>query len=485
MSIMRWNKTAILAWGVCVVIILVAAFGVAQVLLTSREGGDPSQLAINVFFGLIPIAFGIVGALILSRQARNVVGWLVMTPALALIVSDALSTYVQSISAPPPEPSPFLLFSIWFSSTSWVLFIFPLFFIALLFPTGRPTSTRWRWVAWYAIGMICFFYLVTLFGETMTPQNWTNGTPWTVRNPIGFIPDQVLDEVFSTPWGIALAALTILSVISLIVRYRRGGAVERAQIKWVLYACGVFAIVYVPLLGVAGNARGILGAIVNILFGLGVLGFPLAIGIAILRYRLFDIEIIIHRTLVYVPLTAIMAGVFAASITLTQKVFVSLAGQSSEAASVLTTLVVVAAFDPIKTWLQKNVDKYFKDTADGTKRLKAFNDKVRSVLQVIDPGQVARTALDEAVASLHATGGEVNLALKTRPPFAYATDNWQGNAKLSFPLSLNGAAMGRMELGGRNNGAEYAPEEKALLQQTADLISRAVELVESPGAASL
>lgn len=481
MSMTRWNKAAILAWGLCVVITIVSAFDVGQVLLNRQAQGDASQLVTRVFFDFIPIAFGIVGALILSRQPRNVLGWLLMTPALSLVLGDAANSYVQTISAPPPQPSSFLLFSLWFSATSWVLFIFPLFFIALLFPTGSPTSKRWRWVVAYAVGLICFFYVVSLFSDTLTPQNRTNGTPWTIRNPIGFIPAAVIGEIFSIGWGIALAALAILCLISLIVRYRRGGPVERAQLKWVLYACGIFAVVYVPLLGAEGNAQGILGAVLNVLFGLGVLGFPLAIGIAILRYRLFDIEIIIHRTLVYVPLTAIMAGVFAASITITQKVFVSLAGQSSEAAGVLTTLVVVAAFDPVKTWLQKIVDKHFKETVDGAKRLRAFNERVRNVLQVIDPAQVARTALDEAVASLSATGGEVYLTLKSRAPLAYATDKWQGNAKLAVPLCLNGAPMGRLELGGRKDGAEYAPEERAILEQTAALIGRALELVESPG----
>jgi len=115
------------------------------------------------------------------------------------------------------------------------------------------------------------------------------------------------------------------------------------------------------------------------LLALAFLLFPLSIGIAILRYHLYDIDIIIRRTLVYVPLTAILAGVFAASIKLTQALFAGLAGTQSEATTVLTTLIVVAAFEPLKGWLQRMVNARFKEGPDPEQRWKDYGQQVRDV----------------------------------------------------------------------------------------------------------
>jgi hypothetical protein len=197
-----------------------------------------------------------------------------------------------------------------------------------------------------------------------------------------------------------------LCVLSVFVRYRRSGFVEREQLKWFLYACTVFIAVYAAagFLYIGVEPPDWLGVLLNVAFLL----FPFAIGIAILRYRLYDIDIIIRRTLVYVPLTGILAGVFAACIKVTQALFAGLTGAQSEAATVLTTLIVVA-FDPVKGRLQRMVDARFKTGSDPEQRWKDYGKQVKTFIEMSDAEASARRLLEEAAAFFEAKGGAVFL----------------------------------------------------------------------------
>lgn len=356
---MKLNRTSVLAWLVCGAMVVATLINLARALLTTQAQGNFLQIAGLIIASLLPIASGGVGALILSNQPRNVIGWLLMLPPLAVLFEPLIRFQVESVTVPPVSPSLPLLISAYLINALWVVLVFPLFFIALLFPTGSPPSPRWRWIVGWAVGMPIFFLGVAAFAREFGPDPGISGVRWTVRNPIGFLSLEMLQTIL-IPWGVALGVLTLVSVASLFVRYRRATVVERLQIKWLLFACALFALGYTPGLFVQGDLRGLAADLFNVFFPLAILAFPLAIGIAILRFRLFDIDVILRRTVTYALVTALLVIVFFGSVILLQQVFSALtrSGQN-EIVTVLSTLAIAALFIPVRNRVQNVIDRRF------------------------------------------------------------------------------------------------------------------------------
>jgi hypothetical protein len=214
-------------------------------------------------------------------------------------------------------------------------------------------------------------------------------------------------------------------------------------------------------------------------FSFSVLGITL--GIAILRYRLFDIRLVIRRTLIYVPLTAIVAGIFAASITLSQRLFFALTGASSDFATGLATLITVAAFDPVKSRIERFVEARFKDVPDPARPLHTVRDRAREILLILEPRESARNVLDAAVQAFDAVGGAVLERNGAGEVAIYQVGKWSGAAKMSVPFgdgSKDGStSVYTLALGARRNGAEYTREDRELLQQTLEPVRQALRLV--------
>jgi hypothetical protein len=245
---------------------------------------------------------------------------------------------------------------VWLNGWGWVLLIFPLLSIPLLFPTGRPPSPRWRWVLWMGVGMLVFFTFVATFAKEW---GFIEGYEWAVQNPIGFVSQEWFNTYFGVPWSIALAALTVLSVLSLFVRYKGAGILEREQIKWLLYACAIFILFYLPGIWIS-DRQDTVNVIWSLLFVLGILTIPLSIAVAILRYRLYDIDVIIRRTLVYGGLTATLALIYFGGIVLLQGLLATFTGESrSEVVTVVTTLAIAALFTPLRRRIQHDIDRRF------------------------------------------------------------------------------------------------------------------------------
>jgi hypothetical protein len=251
-----------------------------------------------------------------------------------------------------------LLFASWFDGVSWAFLIFPILLLPLLFPTGRPPAPRWRWVIYLAIGMIGLFTVVGAFSHQF--QSSGDGLDWSVDNPIGFIHVEALfDQYLMTPWTISLGILTVSCAAALVVRYRRSSSVEREQIKWLMYACAVFCVVYVIGLLLSGEDAGVVSVIWSGFFILSIMAIPAAIAVAILRHRLWDIDVIIRRTLLYAALTLLLALLFFGSVILLQRVFVTTTGQQSQLAVVLSTLAIAALVNPLRTRIQAGIDRRF------------------------------------------------------------------------------------------------------------------------------
>jgi hypothetical protein len=373
------NKlTARLAWALCGVVIVGAVFTLAVTLNGPQLRSDIFAVVNAVLNALYTIAFGVVGALILSRRARNRIGWLLMVIALSLALLGALQSYSQ-----PPngavELTALNILAIWVSEWGWWLFIGPLLLIMLTFPTGRLLSPRWRWVT----GMIALLIVIFVLFATVSSE-WQDPTTGTMfPNPLGLnmLPADWTFEAIQAPWIIALVTTSALCVLSVLMRYRRSGSVEREQLKWFLYASAIFITLYafVGLLFIGVNNPAWVGVLLSIAFTL----FPVSIGIAILRYRLFDIDVIIRKTLVYSVLSVLLALIYFGGVVLVQQLTRSITGESSDVAIVVSTLVIAALFFPLRRRVQTAIDRrFYRRKYDAAKTLAAFSATVRDEVEL-------------------------------------------------------------------------------------------------------
>jgi hypothetical protein len=334
------------------------------------ERPDLPPFAIAIFI-LMVASFGLVGALVATRQPRNPIGWILWSTALIVafaVVGDAYTRYsVEAFDGTLPGT----IMIAWLAAAGLIpAFATVVVFVPLLFPDGRLLSPRWRWVAGFAIVAIVAGPVLTAFQPGPLPSVPTS------PNPFGIQALEGLSAIIELANGPGIIIALFLAIASSVLRYRRRSQIEREQLKWFGAAVGVTGIGFV--LAITGlSLIGDVGWVIGIL-GLSLI--PVAIGIAILRYRLYDIDVIIHRALVYVPLTAIIAGIYTASVALSQRVLAA-TGQKSDVAIVLTTLVVVVVFTPLKNAVQATVDRRFKEAPRPPEQLPGPSDDPAELLR--------------------------------------------------------------------------------------------------------
>jgi hypothetical protein len=206
--------------------------------------------------------------------------------------------------------------------------------------------------------------------------------------------------------------------------------------------------------------------------------FPISIGIAILRYRLLEIDAFVNRTIVYGLLTAILAGLFTAMIRLSQKLFVVFTGEESDAAIIIATLIVGAAIAPIRSRLQDFVDRKFKDLPDHTRGLQAFGDQVQNYIQMNKAELLTQRLLTEAARAVHAESGAVSHfnGHPGKPELVHTYKRWNGNPIISLPIEADGIRYGLLMLGPRLGGKPYTQQEYDILKQVSNQIAAAIYL---------
>ncbi len=377
---MKDKRYAIFAWVffglICVSVIAATIYD-----LTNRPAGQEPTLG-EISIILVPLAFAFVGALIISHQPTNVIGTLMMLPGVSLfvLVDAYLRPFIYGYAALPETPTPVFLLILWFSNWNWLLLVFPLMFIMVLFPTGRPLSRRWGWLIVIGMGLASILILFSTFSQTLAPGS--GAADWFYRNPIGFLGREWIDVV-SFPFLVFMPIWVVLCFISLLVRFRRAGGVEREQIKWLFYAGAIFAAFYIPpfILDTYSQAE----SIWNLLFGIGLLAFPAAIAIAILRYRLWDIDVIIRRTLVYGALSLTLALVYFGSVILLQSLVTAVGGQQTAVVTVISTLLIAALFTPLRRRIQRDIDRrFYRKKYDAEKIVAAFGASLREEVDLED-----------------------------------------------------------------------------------------------------
>jgi hypothetical protein len=342
------------------------------------QGGSRNALNLAseaLISGVAPVVFAIVAALIVSRQPRNTLGWVLMVPVGLYVVGGPITSYIERLAPSSPEPTVPILLMAWFNTWNWLLLIFPLLFILLLFPNGQPPTPRWRSVGVAAIAWASLFVLIAALARQINAGTTPN---MVFDNPIGVLGKGTVERLVGV-WIVGLLALAVACAVALFVRYRRANETEREQIKWLLYACAMFLVVYVGGFpsALAGKAS-VGGYIWGVFFGLSVIALPTAIGIAILKYRLYDIDVVINRTLVYGPLTATLVALYLGGIVVLQRLFVLLTGQQSTLAVVASTLLIAALFTPLRRRIQSFIDRlFYRRKYDAAKTLEEFSAKLR------------------------------------------------------------------------------------------------------------
>lgn len=332
----------------------------------------------NVFGAVTLLIFVVVGVLVARRHPRNPIGWLLCVAALGLTLGNLAIEYaVYGLNTHPgalPGASWAGTFGDWGRSTAFFLI---LTFQLVLFPTGRLPSPRWRALVWLTLLGLAGQTMATLFGQTYSEGGDLRLVPY--ANPLGFLPTDAVNAT-QTLSLVLLVGAVVGCVASVVVRFRRATGVERQQLKWltvgVLWAAFVFGL---AILGVFVNIAVLTSpALFNVCFA----GIAIAVGIAILRHRLFDIDFIINRALVYGTLTALLLATYAACILGAQAVLGALArtaGGRQPIITVGTTLLVVALFRPLRARVQRIVDqRFYRAKYDAQKTLAAFSATLRT-----------------------------------------------------------------------------------------------------------
>jgi hypothetical protein len=341
------SRASAIAWSI-------AGLYVVLTLLAFRFGSEAAPITlVDVWIFFAMLWFAVIGALIVGRHSRQPIGWMFCVTALSFGASAFTQSYaIVAITAdhrglPAGQLMAWLGFWINMPGTAVVALFLP-----LLFPNGRLPSRRWRPVAWVAGALAIVAVLVTMFKPASYPGFAL------VRNPLGIDAWDDLFGFVDVATQIVFVGLIVLTSVALLDRMRRAGPEERLQIRWFVYAGCIVVLAFL-----IDSLYDIVPELEPVSLVLAVAAFtalPLAVGIAILRYRLYEIDVIINRTLVYGLLTAVLAGLYTGALALFQRVFVAVTGQSSDLAIVMTLFVLATVFTPIKTSLQSAVDARLK-----------------------------------------------------------------------------------------------------------------------------
>jgi hypothetical protein len=377
-----------LAWSLLTVYVALQV----TVLVLGRQA---SNIRGDDFLGLMMAGFAVVGVLVATHRPRNAIGWLLLAIALSVSVGVLCESYIQE----PGRPG--RLAVAWFSSwLSLVVLVLAGIFVPLLFPDGRLLSRRWRPVADLAgAGLtVCIVSAAFNPGELAVTAN--------IQNPVG--ASGIAADIFTATGVFGAVLLTVafvLTAVSIVLRFQRARGVERQQLKWFALA-GMVMLGGLALSAVSSPFEDgwgeITGAVGWMTFLSGVaVGIPVSTGIAILRHRLYDIDVVINRTLVYGSLTAVLAITYLGSVLVLRLVLDPVTGHSDLAVAG-STLAVAALVRPLRSRIQAAVDRrFYRNRYDAARTVAAFSGRLRHELDLETVGADLSRVVSETVHPLH------------------------------------------------------------------------------------
>jgi hypothetical protein len=381
----------------------------------------------------IGLSFALVGGFVAMRRPRNVIGWTLLLAGVVMLVGLLLHAYADiALLAKPGEGLPAGMAAFAIADGSWTALMAGVFTLLVRFPSGEVPSSRWRIVSW---AVLAAFGLVWI-GIAVSPSSSFIAPYDAFESPLALYDDPgaiTLVYILVVPCLIMVA----LAAFQLVLRFRRSRGAEREQYKWLAFSAAVL-VVTLPLSASAGF--GILPAAEH-LFVLALIALPVSVGIAVLRYRLYEIDRIINRTLVYAPLTAILAGLFVAVTGLLRAIFTSVTDMGSDGAVAFSTLAVVAALTPVKNRLQALVDARFKDPQDTLKALKQLQDEGRLVARVLDRDSYIVSLLGEIATAFELEAASVEL-VDSPDQAGWAVGHVNGAQALALPLVWRAQRLG-------------------------------------------
>jgi hypothetical protein len=361
------GKSAWVAWSLCVLSLTLTTLSLVFLTLTLFHPDVPT----NYYWletTVIAASYSTVGAVVAPRLRQSPIGWLFCAIGFSFALVHFSAEYAIYALLARPGSLPGGEVSVWIWSWVWVPAVGLVVFLDLLFPDGRLPSARWRWFAWFTVAASFAGVLSAAFSPGPILQ-------LPLQNPLGI---EGLPNVYRFVEA-SMYTLVVVGACSMLMRLRRVGWVERQQIKWFAYTTAV-AISGIILKNTAYPAAGAVwvwwaGFVLAVV---GLAGNPIGMGVAILRYRLYDIDILINHTLVYGSLTAVLALVYVGSVVLLQGVFRTLTGQESQLAVVASTLAIASLFIPLRRSLQALVDRrFYRRKYDAAKTLEALGARLR------------------------------------------------------------------------------------------------------------
>jgi hypothetical protein len=366
---MNRRVAARLAWSLWAVSMVLAALSLWLLVLNLSYPG----VYIYDYWVESPLAamgFSTVGVVIASRiPPDNPIGWLFCMVGILFAVTHFSAEYaIYTLLAEPGSLLPASEAAAWISSWLWVAQLGSFAFVVLLFPDGRLPSRSWRWFAW--LGALSV--LIGAILGALSPGPIALGS---IRNPLA------LESLPNTqkPLQMLMIFLVAVAAGSLLIRGIYAKGVERQQIKWFSYATALMASGAILQYAISEPLdQVLLGWVGRTLVLAGLVGIPISMGIAITRYRLYEIDILVNRTLVYGPLTATLVALYFGAVVLLQRLFVALTGERSTLAVVASTLLIAALFTPLRGRIQSVIDRrFYRQKYDARKTLEEFSAKLR------------------------------------------------------------------------------------------------------------
>ena len=377
----RASRLAWTLWGLALVLAAVGLlFGILAFRAPLPEGRGPFLASIIVQDAVV-VLYGVLGVLIVSRHGRNLIGWIFCFVAVSLGILSFASGYADYALYARDDSLPGADLAAWVVSWLFIPAVYvSMCYLFFLFPDGRPASPRWRPAIW-AVSIVA---VVATLASALEPGRLFSFP--TVENPFGLgEPFGRLVVVANDITDLAAMPVFLVSLASMVARLRGARGRKRLQLKWVTYAATLTATSF-AISFLAGSLPEGWRTVSDLFFLAGVVGFagvPVAAAMAILRHRLYDIDRIINRTLVYATLTAALALVYIGGVVTLQLVFRALTGQGSQLAIVASTLAIAALFGPLRRRVQGFIDRrFYRNKYDAKRTLETFSARLRDEVNV-------------------------------------------------------------------------------------------------------
>ena len=386
------RRTATWIGGSVAALSVVAQVFAALLMRTTEQGPD--------FASFYLLSYPVVGAVIVSRRPHNRIGWLLVVSGAAIALGLCTAAIVYAtLDAPPTNWQRVLA---WVTNNTFIPgFEGLLLAMAFLYPTGRPLSPRWRTAGLVAGLLFAISLLIPALRPGPLGNYWSDSPELT--NPFGIPGVDTLSQSISI-LGLPVGAFVVATALwSVVARVRRARGIERLQLQWLALALGIFAVLLlIEVLAGPYLPAWIMGAVVAAYFAVATLGIAAAIGIAILRYRLYDIERLVNRGLVYLALTVTLVLVYLGSVLLLGSLVRSLTGTSSSIVTAASTLAVAALFTPLRAGIQRVVDRrFYRRKYDAARTIESFSARLRDEVDLAALSLELQAAVHESMHPAH------------------------------------------------------------------------------------